>query len=81
MVKMRQFSSKKVAFFFRFRLSKLNLVDLAGAVAILLFAQLVVVTLFAIFVIFRIMGKNYDAAVIAGGSFGLFLGIEAEPLI
>ena len=59
----------------------MNLVDLAGAVARLLFAQLVVVTLFAIFVIFRIMGKNYDAAVIAGGSFGLFLGIEAEPLI
>ena len=51
-----------------------TLVDLAGAVTLLLFAQLVVITLFAIFVIFRIMGKTYDAAVIAGGYVGLGLG-------
>ncbi|MGK7909133.1 MAG: sodium/glutamate symporter [Synechococcus sp.] len=51
-----------------------TLVDLAGPVTLLLFAQLVVITLFAIFVIFRIMGKTYDAAVIAGGYVGLGLG-------
>ena len=51
-----------------------TLVDLAGAVTVLLFAQLVVMTLYAIFVIFRIMGKTYDAAVIAGGYVGLGLG-------
>ena len=51
-----------------------TLVDLVGAVSLLLFAQLVVITLFAIFVIFRIMGKTYDAAVIAGGYVGLALG-------
>ena len=51
-----------------------TLVDLAGAVAVLLFAQLVVMTLYAIFVIFRVMGKTYDAAVIAGGYVGLGLG-------
>ena len=51
-----------------------SLVDLAGAVALLLFAQLVIISLFAIFVIFRIMGKTYDAAVIAGGYVGLGLG-------
>ena len=51
-----------------------TLVDLAGAVALLLFAQLVIISLFAIFVIFRIMGKSYDAAVIAGGYVGLGLG-------
>ena len=51
-----------------------TLVDLAGAVSLLLFAQLVVMTLFAIFVIFRIMGRTYDAAVISGGYVGLGLG-------
>ena len=51
-----------------------TLVDLVGAVSLLLFAQLVIITLFAIFVIFRIMGKTYDAAVIAGGYVGLALG-------
>ncbi|MDJ0682966.1 MAG: sodium/glutamate symporter [Xenococcaceae cyanobacterium MO_167.B52] len=51
-----------------------SLVDLAGAVVLLLLSQLVIITFFAIFVIFRLMGKTYDAAVIAGGYVGLGLG-------
>ncbi|MGK7947632.1 MAG: sodium/glutamate symporter [Xenococcaceae cyanobacterium] len=51
-----------------------SLLDLAGAVVLLLIAQLAIITLFAIFVIFRLMGKTYDAAVIAGGYVGLGLG-------
>lgn len=51
-----------------------TLLDLAGPVLFLLLVQVVVVTLFAIFVIFKIMGRTYDAAVIAGGYLGLGLG-------
>ncbi|MEM9017742.1 MAG: sodium/glutamate symporter, partial [Verrucomicrobiota bacterium] len=32
------------------------------------------ITIFATFIIFRVMGKNYDAAVIAAGFTGLGLG-------
>ncbi len=51
-----------------------TLVDLAGPVALLLLAQIVAVILFSTLVVFRIMGKSYDAAVIAGGAFGLYVG-------
>jgi len=37
-----------------------------------------VITLFAVLVIFRVMGKDYDAAVIAGGFCGL--GMGATPV-
>ncbi len=40
----------------------------------MLLSQLVIITFFAIFVIFRLMGKTYDAAVIVGGYVGLGLG-------
>ena len=36
------------------------------------------ITLFAVFIIFRVMGKDYDAAVIAGGFCGL--GMGATPV-
>jgi ESS family glutamate:Na+ symporter len=36
--------------------------------------QVVVITLFVVFVIFRMMGKDYDAAVISAGYAGLALG-------
>lgn len=39
-----------------------------------LFVQVLVITFFAALVIFRIMGKNYDAAVISAGFTGLGLG-------
>lgn len=51
-----------------------TLVELAGPIFILLLAQLVVIVLYVIFVVFRVMGKDYDAAVIAGGYLGLGLG-------
>ena len=40
--------------------------------------QIVVITLFTVLVIFRVMGKNYDAAVIVGGFCGL--GMGATPV-
>lgn len=51
-----------------------TLVDLAGPIAILLLAQLLLSTLYTIFVVFPVMGKTYDAAVISAGYSGLSLG-------
>jgi len=51
-----------------------TLIDLAGPILLLLMAQLLVICLFAYFVIFRLMGKNYDAAVMSAGYVGLGLG-------
>ena len=47
-----------------------------GAVGVMvaLFAQMLVVTLFAAFIVFRVMGRDYDAAVISSGFIGLGLG-------
>ena len=39
-----------------------------------LVAQVVVITLFVIFVVFRLMGADYDAAVMSAGYAGLALG-------
>jgi ESS family glutamate:Na+ symporter len=51
-----------------------TLIELAGPIILLLVAQVLVVTLFVIFIVFRFMGKNYDAAVMSAGYAGLALG-------
>lgn len=50
------------------------LVDLAFPILLLLTAQVIMVIFFTIFIVFRALGKNYDAAVIASGYAGLALG-------
>ena len=45
-----------------------------GPILLVLSAQVVVITLFATTIIFRLMGRDYDAAVIVGGFCGLGLG-------
>ncbi len=50
------------------------LADLAGPMLLLLVAQVVLITLFSVFVVFRALGANYDAAVICSGYSGLALG-------
>lgn len=45
-----------------------------GPMLIILFAQTFAIILFAYFIVFRIMGKNYDAAVLAGGLCGFGMG-------
>ncbi|WNC74136.1 sodium/glutamate symporter [Thalassotalea psychrophila] len=50
------------------------LVDLAGPIFTILAAQFVVAVVVNIFVVFRVMGKNYDAAVICSGFGGISLG-------
>lgn len=51
-----------------------TLVDLALPIILLLLAQVIVISIFTIFVVFRILGKTYDAAIISSGYVGLALG-------
>jgi len=45
-----------------------------GVVFVALLVQVLVITMFAVFIVFRVMGKTYDAAVICAGFTGLGLG-------
>ncbi|EPS3323407.1 TPA: sodium/glutamate symporter [Acinetobacter baumannii] len=51
-----------------------QLADLAGPLVIILGAQTLTMALYAAFVTFRVMGKNYDAAVLAAGHCGFGMG-------
>ncbi len=51
-----------------------TLAGLGGSILLLLVAQVVGVVLFVMFVVFRLMGKDYDAAVMSAGYAGLALG-------
>jgi ESS family glutamate:Na+ symporter len=67
--------------FLAISLMSMDLSSLAGAfstIFVVLCVQIVVIVLFGVFVIFRIMGKDYDAAVIVGGFCGL--GMGATPV-
>lgn len=66
-----------LSLFLAIALMSLKLWDLAALalpIFIILAAQALVMALFAIFVTFRIMGSNYDAAVLAAGHCGFGLG-------
>ena len=67
--------------FLAISLMSMQLCVLAGAVEkilLVLFAQMAVITLFAVWIVFRVMGRDYDAAVIVGGFTGL--GMGATPV-
>ena len=49
-----------------------------GPILIVLFCQMLVITLFAVWFLFRILGRNYDAAVMVAGFTGL--GMGATPV-
>ena len=51
-----------------------SLSQAAGPIVIVLFVQMLVITLFAVHIVFRVMGRDYDAAVMSGGFVGLGLG-------
>ena len=66
-----------LSLFLAIALMSLKLWDLASLALpffIILAAQTLVMALFAIFVTFRVMGSNYDAAVLAAGHCGFGLG-------
>ncbi len=50
------------------------MVDLAGPIFSILAAQFVIAVLVNIFIVFNVMGRNYDAAVICSGFGGISLG-------
>lgn len=51
-----------------------QLVDLAGPLMVILGAQTITMALYAAFVTFHVMGRNYDAAVLAAGHCGFGMG-------
>ena len=51
-----------------------TIVDLAGPILTILAAQTVLAVVYALFVIFRFMGRDYDAAVVCSGFAGISLG-------
>lgn len=51
-----------------------QLSDLAGPLIVILGAQTLTMALYAAFITFRVMGKNYDAAVLAAGHCGFGMG-------
>lgn len=51
-----------------------ELADVAGSLTVLLLAQLIIVILYVYFVTFKIMGSNYDAAVLSAGHLGFGMG-------
>lgn len=67
--------------FLAMSLMSMDLASLAasfGTIFFVLMIQVIVITLFAVLVIFRVMGRDYDAAVIVGGFCGL--GMGATPV-
>ncbi|MFC1746117.1 sodium/glutamate symporter, partial [Candidatus Riflebacteria bacterium] len=51
-----------------------ELANLAGPMLLILVVQTLILALFCYFITFRVMGKNYDAAIIAGGHCGFGMG-------
>jgi len=58
-----------------------TLIDLALPIILLLLAQVIVVSLFTIFIVFRVLGKTYDAAIISSGYVGLTLGATPTAIV
>jgi ESS family glutamate:Na+ symporter len=58
----------------------LDLVNLAGPLLVILAAQTVAVALYAAVVTFRVMGRNYDAAIMAAGQVGFGMSSTACAL-
>ncbi len=57
-----------------------QLADLALPLVIMLFAQTILMALFAYFVTFNVMGKDYDAAVMACGQCGFGMGATPNAM-
>ena len=72
-----KFGEVSLNVFLSMSLMSMQLWTLSGAflqITFVLIVQMLVMTIFAVFIVFRVMGKDYDAAVIASGFAGLGLG-------
>jgi ESS family glutamate:Na+ symporter len=58
-----------------------ELVDLAGPILAILLVQTAVMVVFVALVTFRVMGGNYDAALLATGHLGFSLGSTATAMV
>lgn len=58
----------------------LDLVSMAGPLLIMLVLQAVMMAVFAVFVTFRVMGQDYDAAIMAAGHVGFGMSSTAAAL-
>jgi ESS family glutamate:Na+ symporter len=58
-----------------------ELADLAGPMLIVLMCQVIFLVLFSYFVVFRLLGKNYDAAVMCAGLLGHGLGATPTAIV
>ncbi|MFA9422838.1 MAG: sodium/glutamate symporter [Sedimentibacter sp.] len=58
-----------------------DLSGLMGGVMVVVFAQVLLVALLGYFVVFRILGKNYDAAVMVAGLAGHGLGATPSAIV
>ncbi len=70
-------ASISLGVFLAVAMMSLNLIEIAATAVpmlIILAAQVVVMALFAVYVTYRCMGRDYDAAVMAGGHCGFGLG-------
>jgi ESS family glutamate:Na+ symporter len=57
-----------------------ELAHLAGPLTVVLLTQVILVVLFALLVSFRLMGKDYESAVMASGFIGFVLGTTANAV-
>ncbi|MBO3445839.1 sodium/glutamate symporter [Clostridium sp. CCUG 7971] len=57
-----------------------ELADLAGPMIIIVVAQVAFIALFGAFVVFRLLGKNFDAAIMVAGFLGHGLGATPNAL-
>ncbi|KAJ50461.1 ESS family glutamate:Na+ symporter [Clostridium tetanomorphum] len=57
-----------------------ELASLAGPMLIVVISQVVFISLYTIFVVFRLLGKNFDAAVMAAGMAGHGLGATPNAI-
>lgn len=72
-----------LAFFLSMALMSLKLwqlADLALPMMVILIVQVGLMAVFAYFVVYRVMGKDYDAAVMASGTCGFGLGATANAM-
>jgi ESS family glutamate:Na+ symporter len=58
----------------------LDLVSMAGPLLIILVLQFIAMAFYAVFVTFRVMGKDYDAAIMAAGHVGFAMSSTAAAL-
>lgn len=58
-----------------------ELADLAGGMIVVLLCQVLFLAVFSYFVVFRILGKNYDAAVMCAGLLGHALGATPTAIV